>query len=115
MKIKRFSILLISFLPIITYADSRTFSQIISSILDLISLAIPVLAGAALLTFFWGLTKFIFKSGDEANHQEGKDLMKYGIIALFIMVSYLSIVQFLYLGFGFGSGGSFGLPLLPTR
>ncbi len=95
--------------------DPRNFTQIVGSILDLISLAVPVLAGAALLVFFWGLVKFIWKSGDEASHEEGKNLMKWGIIALFIMVSYVSIVQFLYIGFGFGDGNSFGIPQLPTN
>ncbi|MFZ2049006.1 MAG: hypothetical protein WAV25_01790 [Minisyncoccia bacterium] len=95
--------------------DSRTFAQIVGGILDLISLVVPVLAGAAMLVFFWGLVKFIWKSGDEASHEDGKNLMKWGIIALFIMVSYISIVQFLYVGFGFGTGSSFGIPLLPTN
>lgn len=114
---KRLTILFLSLVPSVSYGalqgDPRVFSDIVGTILDLITLAVPVLAGAALLAFFWGLTKFIFKSGDEANHQEGKDLMKWGIVALFIMVSYMAIINFFYGGVGFGS--SAGLPLLPIK
>lgn len=54
-----------------------------------------VIAGLALLAFFWGLMKFISKAGDEKSHAEGKSLMVWGLIALFVMVSVWGIVYFL--------------------
>jgi hypothetical protein len=58
---------------------------------DLIGLVIAL----ALLAFFWGLAKFIFHiGGDEKAVEEGKRIMKWGLIALFILVSVWGIVGF---------------------
>ena len=92
--------------------DQRTFKDIIEIFLDLIQITLPVIAGLALLVFFWGLTKFIMNvSGDEKAVSEGKNLMIWGIIALFVMVSIWGILRFLYADIGFTR--PFGLPLLP--
>lgn len=63
-----------------------------------------MLSGLALLVFFWGLAKFIFKVGeDEKAVADGKNLMKWGIIALFVLVSFWSIILLVYQDVGFGS------------
>lgn len=70
-----------------------------------------VLAGLSLLVFFKGLAQFIFTSGgDKPAIEEGKDLMKWGLIALFILVSLLGVIRFFYGSF---FTGAFGIPLLP--
>lgn len=87
------------------------FSSLIKVFLDLIKLAIPVVAGLALLVFFWGLAKFIARvGGDEKAVKEGRDLMFWGILALFVMVSFWGIMAFLSGQFGFRTV----FPLLPT-
>ena len=48
----------------------------------------------ALIYFFWGLVKFIFKSGDATAREEGREIMKWGIITLFVMVSILGLIKF---------------------
>ncbi len=55
---------------------------------------IVIVAGLALLYFFWGLVKFIFHSGSEAEQTKGKDIMKWGIISLFVMFSIWGLVRF---------------------
>ncbi len=89
------------------------FKELIGLFLDLINTTIPVVAGLALLVFFWGLVKFIGKAGDSKNHEEGKNLMIWGIIALFIMVSFMGIIRFFHKDLGLKGG--VGVPLLPTR
>ncbi|MEK7175867.1 MAG: hypothetical protein AAB695_00640 [Patescibacteria group bacterium] len=89
----------------------QNFSELIGIFVDLIKLAIPVVAGLALLVFFKGLAAFIAKSGDEKSHAEGKNLMIWGLIALFVMVSIWGIISVLSGEFGFGS--SLTLPFLP--
>jgi hypothetical protein len=59
-------------------------------------------AGVALLLFFWGLAIFIFQSGDPASHEEGKNKMIWGLVALFVMVSVWGLVGFIRSGLGFG-------------
>lgn len=51
-----------------------------------------IVAGLALLFFFWGLAKFILNAGDENARQSGKQIMIWGVVALFVMVSVWGIV-----------------------
>lgn len=89
------------------------FSGLVDIFLDLTRATLPVLAGLAFLVFLWGLVKFIFRlGGDEKALQEGKKLMKWGLIALFIMVSFPAILGFVFNDLGFS--WPFGSPLLPV-
>lgn len=94
-----------------TPTDFRSFVNIF---VDLIRTAIPVIFGLALLVFLWGLAKFIFRvgGGDEKAVSEGKNLMIWGLIALFIMISLWGILGFFYADIGFTH--SFSIPFLPT-
>lgn len=88
----------------------QNFGELVQIFLDLIMLAIPLVASLALLVFLWGLVKFIYRvGGDEKAVTEGKNLMIWGVIALFVMVSIWGIIRLLSGEFGF----TFGFPLLP--
>ena len=64
-------------------------------------MSIKILVGVALIVFFAGLVKFIFHvSGDEKAVDEGKRIMKCGILALFVMLSVWGIVWFFQRGLG---------------
>ena len=78
---------------------------------NLLALALPVIFGLSVLVFVWGIVKFIFRvGGDEKAISDGKKLMVWGLIALFIVVSLMSILNFASGEIpGFGSG----YPLLP--
>ena len=90
----------------------QNFSELVQIFLNLIDAALPVLAAMALLVFLWGLVKFIFRvGGDEKAVVEGKSLMKWGLIALFLLVSFWSIITFIQGEVGFNSFGH--IPLLP--
>jgi hypothetical protein len=78
-----------------------------------ISKLIVVVAGLAVLYFFWGLVKFIFNAGSEEAQTEGKNIMRWGIIALFVMVSIWGLVRFVGVALNIplnGSGGSLIIP-----
>ncbi len=91
--------------------DPRTFGQIVSIFLDLILLLVPLVASLALLAFFWGLAKFVYNvSGDEKAVADGKNLMKWGLVALFVMVAVWGILRFFYGEIGFTQ---FRVPFLP--
>ncbi len=79
----------------------ENFSQLVGIFKDLIYATMPVLAGLSLLVFIWGLVKFIMKAGDAKSHEEGIALMKWGLIALFVMLSFSAIIAFFYGDFGF--------------
>jgi uncharacterized membrane protein YidH (DUF202 family) len=69
---------------------ASTFNQVSS----LVGLLIPLLLSVAVLLFFWGLVKFIANASDEAAKEEGKRLMIWGMIAIFVMVSFWSIIGY---------------------
>ena len=103
-------------IPNFTYAQflfgsaDTTFSDIIWQVLGIIYTLIPILFALAFLVFFWGLSKFILHSGNEADVTKGKNYMLWGILALFLLVSSMAIVTFLTGELGFRTDA---LPLLP--
>lgn len=80
---------------------------------DVINTLLVILVALALLYFMWGLAKMIFRvAGDEKAIEEGKRIMLWGIISLFVMVSVWGIVNFLADSFGFLERGG-GPPAYP--
>lgn len=69
--------------------------ELIINIGELVSLSLPIVLGLALLGFFWGLAMYIFHAGDESQIEKGKNIMKWGIVSLFIMVSIWGIIEFI--------------------
>ena len=82
---------------------TSNFQGIIGTLIAIVSGATFVIATLALLVFLWGLARFVLNSGDEKGREEGKKIMFWGIIALFVMVSVFGIVSVLQTTF-FGSG-----------
>lgn len=63
---------------------------------DLLNPLIRIVVAIALLVFFWGLVKFIFRvGGDENAVADGRRLMIWGVVALFVMVSIWGIINFI--------------------
>ena len=100
-KITNFSLLLSLFVPF--FAQAQGVQQLISRFDNLLSGVPVVIFGIALVFFLWGLAKFILVAGDEKKIQEGKNLMIWGIVAIFVMVSIWGIIRALQVIFGFNS------------
>ena len=100
--------------PQITFAFPANFRAFVCFIIGIIDSLIPLVAALTLLVFFFGLAKFIKNSGDTKNHAEGKNLMIWGLIGLFVMISVFGILRFAYNDFEFSDTRTFGVPTLPT-
>ncbi len=96
-------------------AGPQNFTELVRIFINIINSLIVVVVGLSLLVFFKGLVSFIMKSGsgDAKSHADGRNLMIWGIIALFVMVSVWGILRFFYADFGFAR--PFGIPLLPMN
>jgi hypothetical protein len=82
-------------MPLMAGAQLSGTRGFILRIMDIVELLIILVAALALLAFFFGLMKFIFKvGGDEKAIEQGRNLMKWGIIALFVMMSVWGIIRF---------------------
>src|SRR3989344_308746 len=89
------------------------FKELADILIDLIRTALPVITGLALMVFFWGLAKFIFRvGGDEKAVEGGKRLMIWGLLALFVMISVWGIIRFMQNALLLPLPGSGGSPIL---
>ena len=83
----------------------NNLGDLVRIFLELIRAALPVVFGFAVIVFLWGLVKFIFKlGGDEKAVVEGKKLMIWGLIALFVLVSFQAIISKVAGDLGLGRG-----------
>ncbi len=82
--------------PTLAYAALAGTQNLLRSLSEVVRFSTILLAGIALLVFFWGLLKFLFKIGGDAKAaEEGKTFMIWGTIALFVMVSIWGLVRFI--------------------
>ncbi len=106
---KKFIIPALALTPALAAAQGLgNLRTLLTSIGELVEMALPIIVAIALLVFFYGLVKFIF-SGAEAK-DEGKNLMIWGIVALFVMVSVWGLVNFIGRAFNIEQGGSTPVP-----
>lgn len=85
------------FAPMFAFAQQLgNVTRLIQSVRGIIDILIPLVAALALLYFFWGLAKFILATGngDEDAREKGKNIMIWGIVALFVIVSVWGLVRF---------------------
>jgi len=107
--------LILTLLPLVSSAQALSGVQgLLDSFGKLVQTATVVVAALALLVFFWGLVRFIFKLGGEADVEQGKTLMIWGVIALFVMVSIWGIIYFIGRQLGTDVLSGQGAPLIPT-
>jgi len=72
------------------------FSSFVNcAIKSIITPLIYILFGVALVYFFAGVIKYIAKGGDEDDRRVGRNMMIYGLIALFVMFSVFGLIKLL--------------------
>ncbi len=90
----------------------QSLIQLASTVLNSL---IPLLIALALVAFFWGLVKYVLSGGED--HEQGRNIMIAGLVALFIMVSVWGIIrlaQNTLLG-GVDNGNSLRAPSVPQQ
>ena len=111
---KKVIIAALTFAPAVAFAQSLgNLETLLRSVGRLIDIALPIVVAIALLAFFWGIIKFIF-GGEEAK-KEGKTLMIWGLVGLFVMVSVWGLVRFIGNALGIGQGDTITVPAVPLR
>ena len=93
--------------PVVTLAASqpRTLVELINRFVEILRALIPLLFGIALIGFLWGVAQFILNADNEEKRREGKKVMIWGIIGLFVMLSVWGLVAVI--------GGTFGIGVDP--
>lgn len=98
----------LTFAPFLAFAE--TLDGILNTVGNLVDAATPIVVALALVYFFWGLGNFILGSSDSDKRKQAIEIMIYGIIALFIMVSIWGIVNVLQSTFNVGGTQSVPVP-----
>lgn len=80
-------------------SSNLNFCSIVSYFLGMMEAVIPILFSIAVIVFVWGVFRYVIAEGEEK--QVGKNVMIYGIIGLFVMVSVWGLVNVVYNTFGF--------------
>ena len=93
-------------LPLVSFAASiNNISDVGSFIINTINgILVPVIFAIAFIVFLWGAFQtFILGSGDAKVKENGKNLMLWGLIGFFVMVSVWGLVNILTGTFSFGN------------
>ena len=93
--------------PLLSYAAMDNIKDLIADTEEIVASLIVVAFAMGLLVFLWGLVKFIYAVGDEPKAKEnGRQLMVWGVVALFVMTSVYGLTTFIGDIFGIESGTS---------
>lgn len=102
-------------LPLVSFAAAvNNISDVGSFIINTINnIIVPVIFAIAFIVFVWGaMETFIFGSQSEEVKEKGKNLMLWGLIGFFVMVSVWGLVNILTgtVSFGNNTGVTGGTP-----
>src|SRR3990167_1349323 len=89
-------------LPFIVLAQGVTVESTLNRVLGILNGVIFLFITVAIVVFFWGLIQYLANIGGEDAAKKGIQLMLWGVIALFVMVSVWGIIRLLQNTFGVG-------------
>lgn len=105
--------------PLVSFAAIANLSDVGSFIINTINnVLVPVLFAIAFIVFIWGAFQTFIVGANEAEVKEkGKNLMLWGLIGFFVMVSVWGLVNILTgtVSFGNATGPSGGTPAAGVR
>lgn len=94
MRTKLFITLGGSLFPLLAFAQNDA-TELVGTISTIVSSLVPIVSLIVVIVFFWGLAKYLLSAGDAEAAREGKSIMIYGVIAIFVMISIYGIVGFI--------------------
>jgi len=84
-------------LPSLALAQNpnKTVGNILKEFQDILNLLIPIIIGIGLLFFLIGIVNYVTAGEDEEKQKQARNMMLYGIVALFVMVAVWGLVSVL--------------------
>ena len=109
------SMFALTFLPLVAFAQLSTTGgvfgdevssgsafEVMNTIFNILNGLIVLLIIVASVYFIWGVVKFLIAKGGE-DKEEGKNIIKNGLIGLFIIVAFWGIIRIVQNTFGLNS------------
>lgn len=81
------------FIPFFVGAQGEEYTDFMNRIQGILSSLIPIIIAIGVITFFYGLIKFIRSVDQPEQREEGRRIIVYGIIAIFVMISMWGLVN----------------------
>ncbi len=101
-------------LPSIVFAVSFTpIIHLVEGISVVVKAIVPILIGIAMIVFFWGLVRYVYKTGSKGTVQS-KQIMFTGLMVLFVMISVWGIIELARTLLGVGNESSITPPRVNT-
>ncbi len=94
------------------YTTANGIGSVIGLLSGLVNALIPLMIGAALVAFFWGLIMYIYKGACKKG--ASKALMIWALVALFVMVSVWGLINLLQDSLGITGNETVPVPKVPT-
>lgn len=92
---KKIGIIAALCLPLVSFAALDGIGELVRAVGEIVRLLLPIVFSLALLAFFWGVAKFVFNSADEGKREEGKKMLLWGVIGMFVIATIWGIVFFI--------------------
>ena len=70
-----------------------TFAALVSQIIGIINLLVGLLGTVALAVFLWGGVRYMYLAGESTDKEKQKEFLRWGLIAMFVLVSVFGILQ----------------------
>lgn len=107
--------LVLSFVPSFAFAAAgSTLTSLIEFLSNTLATGIlPLLVTAAVIAFVYGIVQFLLNQENEEKRKAGKSFMLWGVISLFVMVSFWGIVGILQNTFTNDAGSNIKMPKIP--
>jgi len=101
-------------IPLVSSAQAtvNNLQDLIDLFKSILGWLMPLLVSLAVIYFIWGVLKYVLSAGDEEKQKEGRSMMIYGIIAIFVIVSVWGLVGVLVGTFGLSTTAQ-PVPVLP--
>ncbi len=111
---KTLLILAILFVPGVAFGQrAPTLGSLLKSGLNILNLLIPFIIGIGLVIFLYGVVRYVLAGGSE-DKAAARQIMLYGIIALFVMVSVWGLVNLIRDGLGISNNPNIVAPTAPN-
>lgn len=90
------------------------WEDILRTIRNIVDFAIPVIFAVGLVVFLWGLLKFLRAAADENAAEDGKRLIIWGVVIMFVMISVWGLTAIITQLIGIDAGKTPTLPQVPA-
>ncbi|MBU1178827.1 pilin [Patescibacteria group bacterium] len=96
--------------PFIVFAAGENVRSLVEGAQSVVNAIIPLFMAVAVAVFLWGIIKYITAGGNAEKEKEARGYIIYGLIGLFVLISFWGIITFIRSALGVGGEQSGAFP-----